>query len=76
MAGGPGLCMACCGPLSMPSSGGTCSACCRSAAGWLPTGLIIAFISQRTKNNWPALIAHLLFNGLALYLVVTAVIGT
>ena len=41
--------------------------------GLLPVCLLIAFISQRTKNNWPALIAHLLFNGLALYLVVTAV---
>jgi len=44
--------------------------------GLLPVCLLIAFISQRTKNNWPALIAHLLFNGLTLILVVAAVLGT
>lgn len=43
--------------------------------GLLPVCLIISFISQRTKNNWPAYIAHLLFNGLALYVVVVAVLG-
>ena len=43
--------------------------------GLLPVCLIIAYISQRTKNNWPALIAHGLFNGLALFLVVAAVTG-
>lgn len=43
--------------------------------GLLPVCLIIAYISQRTKNNWPALIAHGLFNGLALYLVLAAVLG-
>ena len=43
--------------------------------GLLPVCLVIAYISQRTKNNWPALIAHGLFNGLALYLVLAAVLG-
>lgn len=43
--------------------------------GLLPVCLFVAFISQRTKNNWPAYIAHLLFNGLALYVVVVAVLG-
>jgi hypothetical protein len=43
--------------------------------GLLPVCLLIAYISQRTQNNWPALIAHGLFNGLALYLVLTAVLA-
>lgn len=42
--------------------------------GLLPVCLVIAYVSQRTKNNWPALIAHGLFNGMALFLVVTAVL--
>ena len=44
--------------------------------GLLPVCLIIAYISQRTRNNWPALIAHGLFNGLVFYLVVSAVLGS
>jgi membrane protease YdiL (CAAX protease family) len=44
-------------------------------AGLLPVCLLIAYISQRTKNNWSALIAHGLFNGLALVLVLAAVLG-
>lgn len=44
--------------------------------GLLPVCLVIAYVSQRTRNNWPALIAHGLFNGLALYLVVAAVLGS
>lgn len=43
--------------------------------GLLPVCLIIAYVSQRTRNNWPALIAHGLFNGLALILVIAAVSG-
>lgn len=39
----------------------------------LPVCLIIAYVSQRTKDNWPALIAHLLFNGMALGLLLVAV---
>lgn len=42
-------------------------------AGLLPVCLLIAYISRRTKNYWLALIAHALFNGLALYLVLAAV---
>jgi membrane protease YdiL (CAAX protease family) len=44
--------------------------------GLLPVCLVIAYVSQRTKNNWPALIAHGLFNGLVLFLVVAAVLGS
>lgn len=43
--------------------------------GLLPVCLVIAYVSQRTRNNWPALIAHGLFNGLALILVIAAVTG-
>lgn len=39
----------------------------------LPVCLAIAYVSQRTKNNWPAFIAHLLFNGLGLMGMATAV---
>jgi membrane protease YdiL (CAAX protease family) len=42
----------------------------------LPVCLVIAYVSQRTRNNWPALIAHGLFNGLALFLVIAAVMGS
>ncbi len=42
--------------------------------GLLPVCLGIAYVSQRTKNNWPAFIAHFLFNGLALIIITTAVI--
>ncbi|MGD8807621.1 MAG: CPBP family intramembrane metalloprotease [Chloroflexota bacterium] len=44
--------------------------------GLLPVCLVIAYVSQRTRNNWPALIAHGLFNGLALFLVIAAVMGS
>jgi membrane protease YdiL (CAAX protease family) len=43
--------------------------------GLLPVCLVIAYVSQRTRNNWPALIAHGLFNGLALFVVIAAVMG-
>lgn len=43
--------------------------------GLLPVCLIIAAVSQKAKNNWPALIAHFLFNGMALALVVKVVTG-
>jgi membrane protease YdiL (CAAX protease family) len=44
--------------------------------GLLPVCLAIAYTSQWTKNNWPAFMAHFLFNGLGLIGVVTAVIRT
>lgn len=44
--------------------------------GLLPVCLAIAYVSQRTKNNWPAFMAHFLFNGLGLLGVVTAVLTT
>jgi membrane protease YdiL (CAAX protease family) len=44
--------------------------------GLLPVCLAIAYVSQRTKNNWPAFMAHFLFNGLGLLGMVTAVITT
>jgi membrane protease YdiL (CAAX protease family) len=43
--------------------------------GLLPVCLAISFSAQRLKNNWPALIAHALFNGLSLLAVIAAVIG-
>lgn len=42
--------------------------------GLLPVCLATAYISQRTKNNWPALIAHFLFNGLGLAGVIMAAV--
>ncbi len=44
--------------------------------GLLPVCLGIAYVSQRTKNNWPAFIAHLLFNGLALVGIIMATVTT
>jgi membrane protease YdiL (CAAX protease family) len=44
--------------------------------GLLPVCLAIAYVSQRTKNNWPALIAHFLFNGQALVALIIAAITT
>lgn len=44
--------------------------------GLLPVCLALAFVSQRTKDNWPAFIAHLLFNGMAFVIVITAVVIT
>jgi membrane protease YdiL (CAAX protease family) len=43
--------------------------------GLLPVCLAISFSAQRLKNNWPALIAHALFNGLSLLVVIAAVVG-
>jgi membrane protease YdiL (CAAX protease family) len=43
--------------------------------GLLPVCLAISFGAQRLKNNWPALIAHALFNGLSLLAVIAAVVG-
>lgn len=43
--------------------------------GLLPVCLAISFSAQRLKNNWPALIAHALFNGLSLAAVIAAVMG-
>lgn len=39
----------------------------------LPVCLIIAFASQRLRNNWPALIAHYALNGLAFLMILMAV---
>lgn len=44
--------------------------------GLLPVCLALAYVSQRTKNNWPAAIAHYLFNGLALIFIIQAVVMT
>ncbi len=44
--------------------------------GLLPVCLALAYVSQRTKNNWPAIIAHYLFNGLALIFIIQAVVMT
>lgn len=41
----------------------------------LPVCLIIAWVSQRLKNNWPALIAHYLINGMAFVMILTAVVS-
>jgi membrane protease YdiL (CAAX protease family) len=41
----------------------------------LPICLVISFSAQRLKNNWPALIAHALFNGLSLLALIAAVVG-
>ena len=43
--------------------------------GLLPVCLVIAYVSQRTQNNWPALTAHFLFNGLGLLVMIMAVAG-
>lgn len=41
----------------------------------LPICLLISYFSQKTGRNWPALIAHLLFNGLGFVLVLAHVAG-
>ena len=41
--------------------------------GLLAVCLPIAYVSQRTKNNWPAFIAHALFNGLGWFVMIVAV---
>jgi membrane protease YdiL (CAAX protease family) len=43
--------------------------------GLLPVCLIISFAAQRMKNNWPAFIAHYVFNGLGIVVVLAAVLG-
>jgi membrane protease YdiL (CAAX protease family) len=43
--------------------------------GLLPVCLAISFSAQRLKNNWPALIAHALFNGMSLLAVIAGVVG-
>lgn len=43
--------------------------------GLLPVCLAISFSAQRLKNNWPSLIAHALFNGLSLVVVIAGVAG-
>lgn len=39
----------------------------------LPMGLVLAHVSQRQRNSWPALIAHAVLNAVALVTVVVAV---
>ena len=41
----------------------------------LPVTLILSYVSQRTQNNWPALIGHFLLNGLAVIWITLAVVG-
>jgi membrane protease YdiL (CAAX protease family) len=41
----------------------------------LPVCLLIAYASQRLRNNWPALIAHYLLNGLAFAMILMAVMS-
>ncbi len=43
--------------------------------GLLAVCLPIAFVSQRTKNNWPAFIAHALFNVLGWFVMIAAVMS-
>jgi membrane protease YdiL (CAAX protease family) len=43
--------------------------------GLLPVCLILSFAAQKTRNNWPVLIAHGLTNGMALILVIAAAAG-
>lgn len=43
-------------------------------AGLLPVCLLIAFIAQKRQSIWPGLIAHMLFNGMLLIMIVLAVI--
>ena len=43
--------------------------------GLLAVCLPIAYVSQRTKNNWPAFIAHALFNVLGWLLMIVAVMS-
>jgi membrane protease YdiL (CAAX protease family) len=38
--------------------------------GLLPVCLIISFVAQRSRNNWISLIAHCLFNGLGLIVLI------
>ena len=41
----------------------------------LPVCPIITFSAQRMRTNWPAFIAHYIFNGLGLALILAAVVG-
>ena len=43
--------------------------------GLIPVCLAMAYVSQKTKNNWPAFIAHALFNGLGWVVIIMTVIG-
>jgi membrane protease YdiL (CAAX protease family) len=43
--------------------------------GVLPVALALSYSAQRFRNNWPALIAHALINGLSLLLVAAGVAG-
>ena len=44
--------------------------------GLLPVCLIITFSAQRMRNNGPVFIAHYIFNGLGLALILAAVLGS
>jgi membrane protease YdiL (CAAX protease family) len=41
----------------------------------LPTCLLVSFAAQRTRSNWPALLGHILVNGLSLGLVLWYIVG-
>jgi membrane protease YdiL (CAAX protease family) len=43
--------------------------------GLLPVCLIISYMSQQKQDNWPSFIAHYLFNGLGVVLVIQAVMS-
>jgi len=43
--------------------------------GLLPVCLIIAYSAQRLKNNWPAFIAHYIFNGMAFVIILSKVLN-
>jgi membrane protease YdiL (CAAX protease family) len=43
--------------------------------GLLPVCLLISFTAQHLRTNWPGLIAHALFNGLSLVLIIVVVAG-
>ena len=43
--------------------------------GLLPVCLIISYMAQKQKNNWTVFIAHLIFNGLMIFILITPVLG-
>ena len=43
--------------------------------GLLPVCLIISYMAQKQKNNWTVFMAHLIFNGLMIFILITPVLG-
>lgn len=41
--------------------------------GLLPVCLLLSYFAQKRQSIWPGLIAHFLFNGLALFMIMTAI---